>query len=179
LRSVWLLVVPFFWFARPTLALLLGGAALMAIGLGVRAWAAGVIRKDAVLTTSGPYAYTRNPLYLGSLFLGLGVVVAGGQWLFAAVFLLFFVGVYGRTVRHEATLLGDRFGEAYHAWAAQVPLFVPRLTPYRPVAKDGDTAPWGFTGERWTANREYEALAGALAALAVLVAKWLWTSGAF
>ncbi|HZD05008.1 MAG TPA: methyltransferase, partial [Longimicrobiales bacterium] len=99
LRAVWLLVIPFLWLARPTPALLATGAGLAAVGLAVRAWAAGFIHKERELTTAGPYAYTRNPLYLGSFLVGIGVTVAGGRWLFVVFFLVFFVLVYGRTIR--------------------------------------------------------------------------------
>ena len=173
LRGAWLLVLPFFWYAAPTPSSLAFGGAVALFGLFIRAWAAGVIRKDAVLTTSGPYAQTRNPLYFGSLFLGLGMTIAGGQWLFVLIFVVFFAWIYTRTMRFEANLLRDKFGDAYRAWEEQVPLFFPRLTAYR--ADDADAAaPRGFTTERWRANREYEALLGAVVAMGVLVAKWWW-----
>ena len=70
LRLVWLLIIPFLWFARPTPVSLLLGSGLSVLGLFIRAWAAGFIRKDQQLATSGPYGYTRNPLYLGSFLLG-------------------------------------------------------------------------------------------------------------
>ncbi|MBT8337088.1 MAG: isoprenylcysteine carboxylmethyltransferase family protein, partial [Gemmatimonadetes bacterium] len=100
LRVVWLLIIPFFWFARPSPTLLVVGLGLAAAGLAVRASAAGFIHKDRVLTTTGPYARTRNPLYLGSSLLGMGITVAGGRWQFVAAFLLFFAVVYHRTIRH-------------------------------------------------------------------------------
>ncbi len=71
--------------ARPTPRALLIGAGVSLIGLGIRAWAAGHIRKNAELATSGPYAFTRNPLYLGSFFLGLGFTIASGRWELAAL----------------------------------------------------------------------------------------------
>lgn len=174
LRGAWLFVLPFFWFARPTPGLLLAGGLLAALGLSIRSWAAGVIRKDAVLTTAGPYAHTRNPLYLGSFFLGLGVMVAGGQWVFVVIFWLFFLWIYSRTMRFEATLLHDKFGKAYADWAAHVPLFVPRLTPYRGSDQADPEAPSRFSGSRWRGNREYEAVLGAVVAMLVLAGKWWW-----
>lgn len=191
LRAVWLLVIPFFWLARPTPALLAAGAALAALGLIVRAWAAGVIHKDAELTTTGPYAFTRNPLYLGSLLLGLGVVTAGGRWGFALLFLAFFAWVYGRTMRGEAAFLEGRYGDRYRHYAASVPLFVPRLTAYRATAGELRPAHVGqptgseqppfagahplraFSPERYLRHREWEALLGAAAGFAFLAAKML------
>ena len=167
LRAVWLLIIPFFWFARPTPTLLAIGIALAAAGLALRASAAGFIHTDRVLTTTGPYARTRNPLYLGSFLLGTGITLAGGRWTFVAAFLIFFAVVYHRTIRHEAEQLEQVFGDAYRAYAAAVPLFLPRLTAWR--GPDAES-PSGFSPERWRRNREYEALLGALAGFAGL---WL------
>lgn len=171
LRLVWLLILPFLWFARPTPTLLLGGVLLAALGLWIRAWAAGFIRKEEALATSGPYAHTRNPLYLGSFFLGLGVTLAGGHWIFVLLFLVFFVVVYGRTMRGEAELLEGLFGDAYRHYAANVPLLLPRVTPYHAPGGPGST---GFDVERWRGNKEYEALLGAVAAFAFLTLRLFW-----
>lgn len=165
LRAVWLLIIPFLWLARPTPALLVAGGGLATVGLLIRGWAAGLLRKEQVLATDGPYAHTRNPLYLGSFFLGLGVTLAGGQWYFVVIFVAFFLGIYGRTMRSEAELLEGLFGDAYRHYAGNVPLLFPRLTPYRaPEAAE----PGAFTFERYRGNREYEALLGAIAGFAFL-----------
>jgi protein-S-isoprenylcysteine O-methyltransferase Ste14 len=171
LRAVWLLVLPFLWLAHPTPRLLLVGVVLAALGLALRAWAAGVIHKNRELTMTGPYAFTRNPLYLGSLLLGLGTVIAGGDWIFVAVFLTFFGLVYGRTMRREEIDLEEAFQERYRRYATAVPLLVPRLAPYR--AEDGNTGA-AFSVEQYRSNREYEALLGALASFAFLTAKMIW-----
>lgn len=170
LRAVWLLILPFFWFAAPTPKLLAIGAGLAALGLAVRASAAGFIHKDRELTTTGPYAFTRNPLYLGSFFLGLGITIAGGQIVFVALFVAFFALVYRRTIRHETGQLQSAFGEAYSEYAAGVPVFVPRLTPYRGA---GAPPAAGFSVERWKRNREYEALMGAVAGFGLLALR-MW-----
>jgi len=173
LRLVWLLVLPFFWFASPTPALLAIGGVLALVGLMVRASAAGVIMKEKELATSGIYAYTRNPLYLGSFLLGLGVTVAGGQWIFVALFAAFFLTVYGRTMRGEAELLEGLFGDAYRDYAANVPLLLPRATAYRPSHGSEGRAP-GFDLERWRDNKEYEALMGAVAVFSFLALRMFW-----
>lgn len=168
LKSVWLLIIPFLWYARPTLQLLLIGAALAGLGLFIRAMAAGFIHKEKQLTTTGPYAFTRNPLYFGTFFLGLGITIAGGHWAFPVLFLVFFAGVYGRTITGEARLLTELFGDQYRAYAANVPLFIPRPTPWRP---EGAPPPAGFDYARYKRNREYEALMGAIAGFAFLTAR--------
>jgi protein-S-isoprenylcysteine O-methyltransferase Ste14 len=172
LRAVWLLVVPFLWLASPTPRLMLVGVVLAAAGLALRAWAAGVIHKDRELTTTGPYAFTRNPLYLGSLLLGLGTVIAGGEWVFVALFLAFFALVYGRTMKREEAVLTEAFRERYEHYSAQVPLLLPRLAPYR--ARDVGERRGGFSVSRYRRNREWEALLGAVAGFAFLAAKMWW-----
>lgn len=170
LRTVWLLVVPFLWLARPTPRVLVVGTFLGACGLLIRGWAAGTIHKEEDLTTSGPYAYTRNPLYVGSFLLGIGVTVAGGLWYFVLAFVVFYLAVYGRTMRGEAELLTMLFGERYRHYSAHVPVFLPRLRPYR--APEPGHTPAGFRLTQYKRNREWEALLGAAAGFAFLAGKW-------
>ena len=168
---VWLLVLPFLWFSQPTTGLFAIGVALAAVGLLLRGWAAGTICKDESLTTSGPYAYTRNPLYVGSLLIGLGVTLAGGHWIWPALFLAFYVAVYGRTMSGEAELLTALFGERFLHYAGAVPALLPRLTRYRPHQLDADG---GIRVSRYMRNNEWEALLGAGAAFAFLAMKQSW-----
>jgi protein-S-isoprenylcysteine O-methyltransferase Ste14 len=171
LKAVWLLVLPFLVFATPTWTLLSIGVVVTALGLAIRAWAAGTIHKQSQLTTSGPYAFTRNPLYVGSFLIGVGVTVAGGHWIWPAVFVVFFLGVYSRTMASEAARLTELYGERYRSYARAVPAFLPRLTPYRPEA-GSQTA--GFRAEQYRRNREWEAFLGGAAAFAFLAAKTWW-----
>ncbi len=173
LRAVWLLIIPFYIYASPSTTLLGWGAGVSAAGLALRAWAAGSIRKDRELATTGPYAHTRNPLYLGSFMLGAGVTVAGGQWVFGAAFLAFFFLVYRATVSREAEELEARFGERYRVYAAQVPAVLLRFTAYR--AETSGRPALGFSRARYMRNREWEAALGAITAFAVLTLKLrLW-----
>src|SRR5215216_1430194 len=121
----------FIFFARPTPRALLIGASVSLLGLALRAWAAGHIRKNAQLATSGPYAYTRNPLYLGSFLLGVGFTIASGQPWLALPFAALFLGIYYPVMRVEAADLAEMFGEDYANYSRAVPLFLPRLKPYR------------------------------------------------
>lgn len=171
LRLVWLLVIPFLWFVEPTPRTLAIGGVLAIIGLLIRGWAAGFLRKEETLATTGPYAHTRNPLYLGSLFLGLGVTVAGGQWIFVVLFLAFFAWIYNATMRDEARILGELFGDQYRQFAENVPLLRPRITPYR--APGGAESQGRFTLERYRGNKEYEALLGAAVAFAYLAGRMI------
>jgi len=173
LRAVWLLLVPYLLLARPTPTLLLAGGLVAAVGAGVRAWSAGFIAKERRLAVSGPYAHTRNPLYLGSLLIGVGVAVAGGRWLFVALFVGFFLVVYLRTMRIEERVLEREFGEAYRRYRDRVPRLLPRLAPY-PGRAEESGGRGGFSLDLYRRNREWEAALGVAAGFVFLVGKMLW-----
>ena len=157
----------FLWFARPVWPTLLIGGGIALAGLGLRAWAAGHIRKNAELATSGPYAYTRNPLYLGSFLLGVGFTIASGQPLLAIPFAALFLGIYFPVMRVEATHLAESFGEDYQRYAQSVPLFLPYRLPYR----DERTADAKFDASLYLRYREYRAALGLLIAWGLLALK--------
>ncbi|MDD5019631.1 MAG: isoprenylcysteine carboxylmethyltransferase family protein [Candidatus Omnitrophica bacterium] len=117
--------------ARITDASLWVGIAVMMAGLGVRFWASGYISKSRSLATSGPYAYVRNPLYLGNFILGLGVVVvADNMWLLLYYLLSFFV-LYAGTIQEEQRVLEEKFGAAYREYLAGVPMLFPTGRRFR------------------------------------------------
>jgi protein-S-isoprenylcysteine O-methyltransferase Ste14 len=150
---------------------LAAGGAVALVGLVLRAWASGHIRKNARLAVSGPYAHTRNPLYLGSFILGLGFTVAAASslvlfLLLGGLFASLFLGIYWPVMRVEAATLVEMFGEEYNAYAAAVPLLFPRLTPYRA----GDATAAKFDPALYMRYREYRAALGLLVAWCVL---WL------
>lgn len=168
-KSAWLIAVPFFVLAGPTPTRLAIGVVIGALGLALRGWSAGTIHKNEALTTSGPYAFVRNPLYVGSFLIGGGLSVAGGSWLWLVLFLVFYAALYGPTVAAEAERLTEQFGHLYVEYAAQVPAFIPRLTPFRSAQSAG-----GFRWSQYERNREWEALLGAAAAFALLWLKMTW-----
>jgi protein-S-isoprenylcysteine O-methyltransferase Ste14 len=171
-KSAWLIVVPYFLLAGPTRSSLAIGALLSLVGLALRAWSAGTIHKGETLTTSGPYAFLRNPLYAGSFLIGAGLAVAGGSWLWLVLFLGFFAALYMPTVATEAARLTEQFGHVYVEYSSQVPAFIPRLTPFRGGGR-GETA-GGFEWSQYQRHREWEALLGAAAAFGVLFLKMVW-----
>ena len=153
--------------ARPRPSTLIIGGAVSLLGLALRAWASGHIRKNDALATSGPYAHTRNPLYLGSFVLGLGFTIASGWWPLALLFIALFLGIYFPVMRVEASTLAELFGEDYRRYSGEVPLFLPRLTPYR----DQSVSDRGFDASLYIRYREYRAVLGVLIAWGVLVFK--------
>ena len=152
--------------AQPSPALLLAGASLALAGLLLRAWSAGYLAKNQRLVTSGPYAYTRNPLYFGSALMGLGAALAGRSWVMGAAFTAFFTLVYGPVMQREAQFLRRQFPEAFDLYASQVPLFFPKW-PRHP------TTPAKFQWQLYLKNREYEAATGYLAGMVFLALKML------
>lgn len=118
-------------FLLPGHGLILWGVALAFAGSGLRIWACGHLEKFAPdLTTSGPYRFTRNPLYLGSLLIGLGLCWAVRSWPLAVLFLAIFIPLYWITIRSEEAKLVEAYGEPYLEYRRQVPRFWPRLTPW-------------------------------------------------
>lgn len=156
----------FLLLARPRPSTLVPGVIISIIGLLVRAWAAGHIRKNAALATSGPYAYTRNPLYAGSFLLGLGFTIGSGRWELAILFAALFLGIYLPVMRVESATLAKLFGESFQRYARSVPLFFPRFTPYR--SGEDNTA---FDSSLYLRYREYQAALGLLVAWGLLVLK--------
>ena len=148
---------------------------LATVGIAIRAWAAGTIEKERELATTGPYAHTRNPLYLGTLMIGTGVTVGGGRWEFALLFGLFFVFVYGRTIRSEVTASLSASGTHTPLTRAKYRSSFRELCPTaRSPGREQLSAHEGFTLERWRRNREYEALLGVVAGFLFLVVKLVW-----
>jgi protein-S-isoprenylcysteine O-methyltransferase Ste14 len=139
---------------------------LAGVGELIRIWASGHIEKTHRLATGGPYAHTRNPLYVGSVLMALGLVVAARHPISVLAGILYLVVFYPVIVREEASFLRAKFPNEYHDWARHVPIFLPRLTPGGPRASK-------FRPERLLANHEWRSVLG----LALLAAFLLWRMG--
>jgi len=157
--------VLYFWLARPSWRSIVLGAILIVPGLLVRALASGHVRKNEALATSGPYAYTRNPLYLGSLLIGVGFAVAARSWWVGVALVVMFFAIYLPVIRDEEAFLSQRFPE-FEEYARRVPRMFPRLG-----ARENDAA--AFSIDLYLKHREYNALLGAVAMLAALVVKMI------
>jgi protein-S-isoprenylcysteine O-methyltransferase Ste14 len=153
----------FLWRARPTWLSLAAGAALVLPGLALRAAAAGSVKKNTELATGGPYAYTRNPLYLGSLLIAVGFALAGMDPYIGVGIVALLLAIYLPVIRSEETYLRMAFPE-FEAYAARVPRLFPRL--HAP-----DSAPLAFSRALYLRHREYNALIGTVALFAALIGK--------
>ncbi len=124
----------------PVAAWFWAGLAAAALGMAVRLWASGHVKKDKQLATTGPYGYVRHPLYVGNHLITFGFCLASGLWwsflAWGAIALVFYPG----TIAHEDEVLHRLFGAEWEAWRARTRALIPRLTPYRP----GKRGEWSF-----------------------------------
>lgn len=157
--------VLYFWRARPTWCSMAMGAIVVVPGLLIRALASGHVRKNESLATSGPYAYTRNPLYLGSVLMGLGFAVAARSWWVGVALVAMFFVIYLPVIRDEEAFLRQKFPE-FEEYARRVPRMLPRLLAHSDAGEGA-----GFSWDLYWKHREYNALLGALAMMAALIVK--------
>jgi protein-S-isoprenylcysteine O-methyltransferase Ste14 len=162
------LAIAVLWFARPTPRAIVIGAAVGLVGLWLRAYAAGCLRKQEILTVTGPYTRTRNPLYLGSAILALGVAVATQSWAATIILFGYFALFYSIVMRREEAELRQLYGGAFDEYARTVPLFLPRMT----AAKLSGSSAGAFSFEQYKKNREYQAAIGFLLLLILLLVIW-------
>jgi protein-S-isoprenylcysteine O-methyltransferase Ste14 len=156
------------FFARPTPHRIFYGALVGIVGLALRAWAAGYLHKQEILTITGPYAYTRNPLYLGSAILALGVAIAARSWISASIISAYFVIVYSVVMRREEGELRQRHGVDFDRYAATVSLFFPWFSS---VSLDRGSQ-GAFSAAQYRKNHEWQAAAGFVLLLAILILIW-------
>ena len=161
----------FLIFARPSWTTLAWGLLLVLPGLWLRGYAAGYVKKNAELTRTGPYAYTRNPLYLGSMSIAAGFAVAAGRWWLVVLLVAMFLAIYVPTILSEEEFLRGTFPQ-FDEYALRVPRLLPRLTPAR--FRDTERGMGRFSHERYRHHREYNASIGAAALyVALIVRMWL------
>ena len=143
------------WLATPTLRSLLIGAVIAVIGESIRVWAAGHLEKSKEVTQSGPYRYTRHPLYLGSSLIGIGMAVVANNLIVAAIVVTYLVLTLTAAMRSEEAHLREKFGDAYDAYAEKR---APRIER-------------SFSWQRAIHNREHHTVAGLITGLLLLAAK--------
>ncbi len=161
-----LFAVLYFWLARPSWRSIAPGAIGILAGLLIRALASGHVRKNEALATTGPYAYTRNPLYLGSLVMGLGFAVAARSWWVGVALVVMFVAIYLPVIRDEEKFLRQKFPE-FEEYVGRVPRMWPRLVPHSGNVDEGS----GFSWDLYWKHREYNAGLGAVAMIAALIVR--------
>lgn len=158
----------FLWLAHPTLLYLALSVVLVAPGLMLRGYASGYVKKNAELTTTGPYAHTRNPLYLGSILIAFGFALAARSPWIALTLAVLFLLIYLPVIRAEEVFLRSTF-PGFDAYAAAVPRLIPRIV----AAPSAHPAPGAFSPALYRKHREYNALIGAASMYAALILKLL------
>ena len=156
------------WLARPTWLSIVVGGVIAIPGIVLRALASGHVKKNQELTTTGPYAHVRNPLYVGSLIMAVGFAIAARSPWILLMMTAMFVAIYLPVIRHEEAYLRELFPN-FADYARNVPRLFPRWRAYG----NGAAA---FSSHLYWQHREYNAVLGAAAILAVLIAKLMWTS---
>jgi len=142
-------------FSKPSLVSHLLGLEICLFGLLLRTWASGHLIKEKKLIVSGPYQYTRNPLYFANLIIGISVVVGSYSWFVLIIFIFYFLLFYPPVVKKEKGEMKNLFPKDYEDYEKKVPLFFPSLKPHRPPEKRQFS--WGL----YKKNREYRAILGA------------------
>ncbi|MEW6369274.1 MAG: isoprenylcysteine carboxylmethyltransferase family protein [Acidobacteriota bacterium] len=157
--------------AQPSPLSLAAGGVVSIGGEAIRVWASGYLRKNQALAMQGPYAYTRNPLYVGNLLIGIGVVIGSARWWLVAAYLAYYCVFYAATIRHEATVLAGLFGDEFEDYRKRVPALFPRYT--RAAPQRGQPAD-GFELCLVWRNREYRAITAALLVYSFLAVRMYW-----
>jgi protein-S-isoprenylcysteine O-methyltransferase Ste14 len=155
-----ILVAAFAWFSRPDARSLAMGLPVSAFGLALRGWATGHVEKNIRLAESGPYAYVRNPLYLGTLLVAAGFAIASRQWPLAVLFGAVFLFIYLPAIELEEQHLRKLFPD-FADYAERVPALWPTWNPAHRAER--------FRWELYIRNREYQALIGFLAGAGYLI----------
>lgn len=154
--------------ARPTEKSLIFGFSLCLLGLLLRAWASGHLHKNISLATSGPYRFSRHPLYLANLVLGLGLVATANSLICWLIFLVYFLAFYPATIFKEQRKMAELFPQEYPEYEQKVPLLLPRFKcAFPPKAQK-------FSLDLYFQNKEYRAALAILGSLLFLFLKWFF-----
>jgi protein-S-isoprenylcysteine O-methyltransferase Ste14 len=180
-RAGYPVAVAYWLLSSPTPRSIVYGVVVAAAGIAIRAASSGYLRKDRELAVSGPYAWTRNPLYLGSAFLAAGFIVAGRSWIAGILVGVYFGVFYYAVMRNEERDLRARFGDAFDDYSSRVPLFLPRIPNRGGQAASSASAPLTeFSWLQYRRNREYRALVGTILGFGTLVLRiWIRAPGGF
>jgi protein-S-isoprenylcysteine O-methyltransferase Ste14 len=161
--------VVYLWLAKPTVVTIVAGSVVVGAGLLIRAIASGQLKKNEELATSGPYSYTRNPLYLGSTLIGIGFAVAARDLWVWIVLVSLYVLIYIPVIRSEEAFLRLTFPD-FELYARRVPRLLPRWS--------GENLSAGFSRALYLKHREYNAFVGAVLMMAAVTVKMLTVKNA-
>ena len=160
----------FLYFASPSRTSVVAGIPFIILGEIMRTWASGYIKKNEELSQTGPYAITRNPLYVGNFLIGAGFSVMTGRLLLFLLFIVVFIYIYRVTIQNEETFLSARFGETFSRYKERVPVFFPiKFFSSRSASHDNSAA--HFSWNLVIQHREYHTWIGIIAGLIIFLVK--------
>ena len=154
-------------FARPDLTSFLTGLGVCFLGLLIRTWSAGHLSKEKKLAISGPYQYTRNPLYLGNFVIGISVAFASRSWWVLGYFAAYFLFFYPLTIKREMKRMKELFPDEYDEYKKKTPLFFPSWKSFSLSGKNK------FSWKLFRKNKEWRALIGAFLFWVILALKMI------
>lgn len=166
-RAVFIGLILVLILSKPSLVSFVLGLGICLLGLLIRTWASGHLIKEKKLVVSGPYQYTRNPLYFANLIIGISVVVGSLSWFVLIIFVVYFLLFYPPAVKKERTKMKNLFSKEYEDYESKVPLFLPSLKPHRPPEKKQFS--WGL----YKKNKEYRAILGGVLFWMLLAGKMI------
>jgi protein-S-isoprenylcysteine O-methyltransferase Ste14 len=152
-------------FARPDLTSFLTGLGICFLGLLIRTWSTGHLRKEKKLAISGPYKYTRNPLYLGNFVIGISVAFASRSWWVFAYFAAYFLLFYPLAIKREMKRMKEFFPGEYDEYKRKTPLFFPSWRSFSLSGKNK------FSWKLFQKNKEWRAIIGAFLFWVILALK--------
>jgi protein-S-isoprenylcysteine O-methyltransferase Ste14 len=161
--------IAYLWLAKPSVAAIVSGSTVVAVGLGIRGVASGQLKKNEELAVCGPYSYTRNPLYLGSILMAVGFAVAARNFWIWVLLLVLFVLIYVPVIQSEEAFLRSVFPD-FESYSRRVPRLLPRWS--------GESLTASFSRELYLKHREYNALIGAVLMMVAITVKMLMAGSA-
>lgn len=154
----------FLYLATPRVKTVLIGTPFILLGEFIRTWASGYIKKNKELAHEGPYAHTRNPLYLGNFFIGIGFTLMANNILLWILFLITFYLIYSLTIQREEKRLLENFGEAFLVYKKRVPAFFPlHINPANPGVH--------FDWRMVVSHKEHQTWLGIIGCLIIFILK--------
>jgi protein-S-isoprenylcysteine O-methyltransferase Ste14 len=160
----------FLYFAAPARSTIIAGIPLILIGEIIRTWSSGFIKKNEVLSQSGPYSMTRNPLYLGNFLIGLGFSIMTNNIILLCLFLAVFFFIYTMTIQSEEKLLLAKFGDTYIKYKERVPVFFPlKAASFKKSSWDNSSV--HFDWRLVIKHREHHTWLGIIAGLIIFLVK--------
>lgn len=165
ISSGFVIVLIIILISKPTFTSLITGAALGIMGLIIRAWSAGHLTKNKSLTTSGPYRFTRHPLYFGNSLLGMGFIISSNSIYGLILFIIYFLLFYIPVIKLEEKKMDNFFPDKFKEYKDKVPILFPGFKPFKNSSNEK------FSWFLYFKNKEWRASIGSIIIWSILIIK--------